>query len=50
MRKNISVVLTFLLLVAAMPLLAACHTTAGVGQDVAATGDAVTSAAKKATP
>lgn len=37
-------------LLAMMMSLAACHTTAGVGQDVSATGDALTGAAKKATP
>jgi len=50
MRKNLSAILGFLVLLAAVPLLGACHTTAGVGQDVSATGNAVTSAAKKATP
>ena len=50
MRKHLSVILGFLVLIAAVPLLGACHTTAGVGQDVSATGNAVTSAARKATP
>src|SRR5579864_8988390 len=32
MRKNLSVALTLLLLLAASPLLGACHTTAGAGE------------------
>jgi predicted small secreted protein len=34
----------------AATLLAACHTMAGVGEDVSSTGHAVTNAAAKATP
>ena len=37
-------------LVAVVPLLSACHTTAGAGQDISATGQAIDKAAKKATP
>ena len=40
-------VLIALLLSAAAPLLAACNTTAGVGQDVSATGRAVTRGANE---
>ena len=50
MRKHLSIVLTFLVLLGAAPLLGACHTTAGVGQDVSDAGHEVTSVAKKATP
>jgi predicted small secreted protein len=50
MRTNISIALTLLVLIAAAPLLGACHTTAGVGQDVSATGHALTNSAQKNTP
>jgi predicted small secreted protein len=50
MRKNLSIALTLLALVGAVPLLGACHTTAGAGQDLSATGHAVTHSAPKNTP
>ena len=50
MSKNLTLALTLLALVAAIPLLSACHTTAGAGQDISATGQAIDKAAKKATP
>ena len=50
MRKNISIVLGLLVLLGASPLLGACHTTAGAGQDLTATGKAVTNSAQKNTP
>ena len=50
MSKNISLALTILLLIGAAPLLGACHTTAGVGEDISATGHVVTHTAEKATP
>jgi predicted small secreted protein len=50
MRKNLSICLTLLALLAAAPLLAACHTTAGVGQDLSATGHVISNDAQKATP
>jgi predicted small secreted protein len=34
----------------ALPLLAACHTTAGAGEDISATGHAIDKAATRATP
>jgi predicted small secreted protein len=34
----------------AIPFLAGCNTTAGAGQDISATGHAVTKAATSATP
>jgi predicted small secreted protein len=36
--------------VAAIMLLAACHTTAGAGKDISATGNAITNSAVQATP
>ncbi len=37
-------------LVAAMPLLSACHTMSGAGQDITKTGQTLDNAAQKATP
>ena len=34
MRKNVLITLTLLMLIGAMPLLGACHTMAGAGQDI----------------
>jgi predicted small secreted protein len=50
MRKTLSIALTFLMLIAAVPLLGACHTTAGAGEDISATGNAITNSAEKHTP
>jgi len=50
MRPTLSLALTLLALLAAAPLLGACHTTAGMGQDLSATGHAVTNDADKNTP
>ena len=50
MRENLLLALTFLALAGAAPLLAACHTTAGAGQDISATGHALTGSAQKNTP
>jgi predicted small secreted protein len=50
MRKYISISLTILALIAAVPLLGACHATAGAGEDVSATGHAITNSAEKHTP
>lgn len=50
MYRKLVAGLAILMLVAATPLLTACHTTAGVGQDISATGNAIDKAAKKATP
>jgi predicted small secreted protein len=50
MNGKFAVVLAMLALVAAMPLLSACHTAAGAGQDIKATGQAIDNAAQKATP
>ena len=50
MRTKRSMAPTLLLLVGAAPLRGACHTTAGVGADLSATGHAVTHSATKNTP
>ena len=50
MSKQLSMALTFLVLISAAPLLGACHTTAGAGQDISATGHALTNSADKHTP
>jgi len=50
MRKTLSIALTFLMLIATVPLLGACHTTAGAGEDISATGNAITNSAEKHTP
>ncbi len=50
MNKTLSLALTLVILLGAAPLLSACHTTAGAGQDLTATGQAVTQSAKKNTP
>ncbi|MEO9189233.1 MAG: entericidin A/B family lipoprotein [Acetobacteraceae bacterium] len=50
MRKNLSIALALLFLIGAAPMLGACHATAGAGQDVSATGHAITNSAKKLTP
>jgi len=50
MHKKVILALSVLSAVAVAPLLSACHTTAGAGQDISATGQAIDKAAKKATP
>jgi predicted small secreted protein len=50
MYKNLIVALTVLLFAAVAPLLSACHTTAGAGEDISATGHAITNSADKHTP
>jgi predicted small secreted protein len=50
MRKNISLLLTLLALIGLAPMLGACHTTAGAGQDLSAGGQAITNSAEKHTP
>lgn len=50
MYRKIIVALAMLSLAATVPLLTACHTTAGAGQDIKATGQAIDNAAQKATP
>lgn len=50
MRAKLSITLALLALIGAAPLLGACHTTAGAGQDISATGHAITHSAEKNTP
>jgi predicted small secreted protein len=50
MRTKLSIALTLLVLIAAAPLLGACHTTAGAGEDISATGHVITHSADKNTP
>jgi predicted small secreted protein len=50
MYKTLMAGLAVLLLVAAVPLLSACHTTAGAGQDISAGGKAIENSAEKHTP
>jgi len=50
MRTQLSVALTLFILMGAVPLLGACHTTAGAGEDISATGHALTHSADKNTP
>lgn len=50
MRKNFSLALALLALIGVAPLLGACHTTAGAGRDISATGHAITGSAEKHSP
>ena len=50
MRTTLSITLALCLLIGTMPLLGACHTTAGAGEDLSATGHAITHSADKNTP
>jgi entericidin B len=50
MRKNITIALAFILLMAIAPMLGACNTTAGAGQDLSATGHAITNSAEQHKP
>jgi predicted small secreted protein len=49
-KKSAIQILTVLTLLSAVPALSGCHTTAGLGQDVSKTGQAVNKAANQATP
>jgi len=50
MRKNLSIALTLLAILAVSPLLGACQTTAGAGEDISAGGHALTKSAEKHAP
>jgi predicted small secreted protein len=50
MRKSLTIVLLLLVLSGAAALLSACNTTAGVGQDISATGNALTRGAEQSRP
>ncbi len=50
MRKYISLVATLLVLIGIAPLLGACNTAAGVGEDLSSAGHAITNTAEKHAP
>jgi entericidin B len=50
MCKNLPIVLALLALIATSPLLGACQTTAGAGEDISAGGKALTNSAEKHAP
>ena len=50
MYKKVIVGLAMLAIMAAAPLLSACHTTAGAGQDISSTGKVIEKSAKQNTP
>jgi len=50
MRKILTTAFMLLMLVGTGGLLAACHTTAGAGEDISATGHAITHSAGQLTP
>ena len=49
MRRNVRVLLTLAALVAAAPMLTACYTARGAGQDLSAAGNSLTGSAEKHT-
>ena len=50
MPKSIRLAVTVLALLGAAPLLSACHTTAGAGEDLSQGGHAITNAANANAP
>jgi predicted small secreted protein len=50
MNTKLTFALAVLTLLATAPLLGACHTTAGAGEDISATGHTIDKAATNATP
>jgi predicted small secreted protein len=50
MRNRLMICLTILLLAAAAPVLTACNTTAGAGQDISNTGKVITRGADQLKP
>jgi predicted small secreted protein len=50
MYNKFILALTVLSVVAVTPLLSACHTTAGAGQDISATGKVIEKSAKQNAP
>jgi predicted small secreted protein len=50
MYKKLILTLTVLSVVAVAPLLSACHTTAGAGQDISDTGKAIEKSANQHAP
>ena len=49
-RKTIPLSLLFIMMFAATPLLSACHTMAGAGEDISKTGTAIEKSAEKHAP
>ena len=50
MRAKLSIGLTLFILIGVSPMLGGCHTTAGAGEDITATGHVITNTAVKAAP
>lgn len=50
MRKNLSLALALFALLGLAPMLGACHTTAGAGEDLSAGGHAISHEANKLAP
>lgn len=50
MRRTTILALTLLALLGAAPLLGACHTTAGAGEDISKTGQAIERSANEHAP
>ncbi len=50
MRKKTILTLTLLALMGMTPILSACHTTEGAGEDISKTGKAIEHGAERATP
>jgi predicted small secreted protein len=50
MKAKLAITVTLLALVCAAPLLSACQTTAGAGEDISAGGHALTNSAEKHAP
>lgn len=49
-KQSTALALTFLLMFAATPLLGACNTVAGAGEDISKTGKAIEKSAEKHSP
>jgi predicted small secreted protein len=49
-KKSTMLALTLFVLLGAAPLLGACHTTAGAGEDISKTGQAIEHSADKHSP
>jgi entericidin B len=49
-RKHISLVVALLVLIGIAPLLSACNTAAGLGEDLSSAGHAITKTAEKHAP
>ena len=49
MKSKIAVAITLLTLIATAPLLSACYTTAGAGEDIQAAGHGITKSAERNT-